>query len=378
MGTWNLLRAACRVTSNKPPSLRCRQLRAASVRKAASAGLCGVVTGVFAVSSHAGWPNGQPIGITAAVTHVTCPTGTPPAINGQPVGTAAAVTADITAPRVAGMSAASRHAGWSVGVPVGPAAVTAHVTAPQAGAADLAITATVTGAGATRPRAPQTDPLRIAVAANFRGPLNQLAEEFKRAHGVGLSPTFGASGLLAAQIRQGAPFDAFFSADTLRPQALVADGLAAAPVTIYARGRVALKLPGPNSTGPSAASRRIGIPNPELAPYGAAAVQCLQRLGVWQHVRHRLVYGNNVNQVDHFLASGALHQGFLALSQLVARNTAPERYWVCPSDFHAPINQGAVVLNRSRNPPAARALLGFMTQSTTQARLRQLGYADSD
>ncbi len=298
MGTWNLLRAACRVTSNKPPSLRCRQLRAASVRKAASAGLCGVVTGVFAVSSHAGWPNGQPIGITAAV------------------------TADITAP--------------------------------------------------------QTEPLRIAVAANFRGPLNELAEEFKRAHGVGLSPTFGASGLLAAQIHQGAPFDAFFSADTLRPQALVADGLAAAPVTIYARGRVALKLPGPDSTGPNAASRRIGIPNPDLAPYGAAAVQCLQRLGVWQHVRHRLVYGNNVNQVDHFLASGALDQGFLALSQLVAKNTAPERYWVCPSDFHAPINQGAVVLNRSRNPPAARALLGFMTRPATQARLRQLGYAGSD
>lgn len=208
--------------------------------------------------------------------------------------------------------------------------------------------------------------------------MNELAGEFKRAHGVGLSPTFGSSGLLVAQIRQGAPFDVFFSADRLRPQALVVDGLAVAPVTIYARGRVALKIPDPGSTDSSAANRRIGIPNPDLAPYGAAAVQCLKRLGVWEGVQHRLVYGNNVNQVDHFLASGALDWGFVALSQLVAGNTAPEHYWLCPSDFHAPIDQGAVVLNRSRNPAAARALLGFMARPATQAQLEQLGYADGD
>ena len=245
----------------------------------------------------------------------------------------------------------------------------------------------------------QNDTLRLAVAANFRAPLNELAGEFEQRHGVALSLTFGSSGLLAAQIRQGAPFDAFFSADTMRPEALIGDGLAAAPVTVYARGRVALRIPavalrvpavasrtpavalstpGPAAAASHAGVRRIGIPNPQLAPYGAAAMQCLNRLGVRERFQDRLVFGNNVNQVDHFLESGALDLGFVALSQLVARDVPPERYWVCPAAFHAPIDQGAVVLHRSSHPSAARTLLRFMTHPATQARLAQLGYPPGD
>ena len=229
------------------------------------------------------------------------------------------------------------------------------------------------------------DALRLAVAANFRAPLNELADEFENRHGVALLLTFGSSGLLAAQIRQGAPFDAFFSADTMRPEALIGDGLAAGPVTVYARGRVALRTPavaagtpGPAGGARRADPRRIGIPNPKLAPYGAAAVQCLNRLGIWGRFRDRLVFGNNVNQVDHFLESGALDLGFVALSQLVARDIPPERYWVCPAAYHAPIDQGAVILSRSRRPSAARLLLRFMTRPATQARLAQLGYLPGD
>ena len=216
--------------------------------------------------------------------------------------------------------------------------------------------------------------LRLAVAANFRAPLNELAEEFERRHGVPLSPTFGASGLLAAQIRQGAPFDAFFSADRMRPQALIDGGLAAAPVTVYARGRVALVSSASATARNRAGVGRIGVPNPQLAPYGAAAMQCLQRLGVQGRFRNRLVFGNNVNQVDHFLESGALDLGFVALGQLVARDVPAERFWVCPASFHEPIDQGAVVLHRTRHPAAARQLLRFMTRPDTRARLAQLGY----
>ena len=219
-----------------------------------------------------------------------------------------------------------------------------------------------------------TPSLRLAVAANFRAPLNELAEEFERRHGVPLSPTFGASGLLAAQIRQGAPFDAFFSADRMRPQALIDGGLAAAPVTVYARGRVALVSSASATARNRAGVERIGVPNPQLAPYGAAAMQCLQRLGVQGRFRNRLVFGNNVNQVDHFLESGALEAGFVALGQLVARDVPAERYWVCPASFHEPIDQGAVVLHRTGHPAATRQLLRFMTRPDTQARLAQLGY----
>ncbi len=231
------------------------------------------------------------------------------------------------------------------------------------------------GSGAGAVPDAQAEILRIAVAANFRAPLQHLANRFEQAHGITLAPSFGSSGLLAAQIRQGAPFDAYFSADTIRPQALIDDGLATGPLTVYARGRVALRTSGHDI---SRGNHRIGLPNPDLAPYGAAAVQCLERLGVWQQLQGRLVFGNNVNQLDHFLESGALHAGFVALSQLLARDIAPERYWVCPADFHAPIDQGAVVLDRTRNVDAARALMHFMTEPDTRARLAQLGYAYRD
>ena len=233
-------------------------------------------------------------------------------------------------------------------------------------------------AEAARTVSPQGGPLRVAVAANFRAAANRLAQQFEHTHGIGLALTFGSSGLLAAQIRQGAPFDAFLSADTMRPAALIGEGLAAGPVTAYARGRVALRTMGYDSVALRAGQRRIGIPNPALAPYGAAAVQCLERLGVWRQVQGRLVFGNNVNQVDHFLESGALRSGFVALSQLVSRDIAPERYWVCPSGFHAPIDQGAVVLKRSAYPAAARMLLDFLTGPATQAQLAQWGYVGSD
>ena len=232
--------------------------------------------------------------------------------------------------------------------------------------------------GTAQARSPAAGPLRVAVAANFRAAANQLAEQFEQRHGVVLSLTFGSSGLLAAQIRQGAPFDAFFSADTMRPAALVDQGLATGPVTVYARGRVALRTTGIDSGTANAGAQRIGIPNPQLAPYGAAAVQCLQRLGVWRQVQDRLVFGNNVNQVDHFLETGALHRGFVALSQLVAKETAPGRYWVCPGSFHAPIDQGAVILARSRYPAAARTLLQFLTRPATQKQLARLGYVGND
>lgn len=251
--------------------------------------------------------------------------------------------------------------------------VRTSVEALHRDAAPPAHTASVPAAGRNRNAA-----LRLAVAANFRAPFDELAEKFEHRHGVTLSPTFGSSGLLAAQIRQGAPFDVFFSADTMRPRALVGDGFADAPVTVYARGRVALRKPGPAGAASRDGSLRIGIANPQLAPYGAAAMQCLNRLGVWGRIRDRLVFGNNVNQVDHFLESGALQLGFVALSQLVDKGIGPERYWVCPAAFHAPIEQGAVVLHRSGRPGAARTLLRFMTAPGTQARLARLGYLHGD
>ena len=217
-------------------------------------------------------------------------------------------------------------------------------------------------------------PLKVAVAANFRAAFVVVGAEFERVQSLELAPVFGSSGLLAAQIRQGAPFAAFLSADMARPEALVREGLAKGPVRVYAKGRVALWTP-KGHAGPAALEAgRVGLPNPRLAPYGQAAVECMQALEAWEGVRNRLVFGNNVAQVGHFLTSGSLPAGFVALGQLMAVDAPPERFWVCPEDTHLPIEQGAVVVRRSPMATEAQSLLDFITAPARQAHLAQLGY----
>ena len=216
--------------------------------------------------------------------------------------------------------------------------------------------------------------LRVAVAANFRTPFQTLSADFGKAEGVRLIPVFGASGLLATQIRQGAPFDAFFSADLERPQALVDDGLARGPVRLYAQGRVALWTPGRKASLDDLGLGRIGLPNPELAPYGQAATECLQALHPQGRYRNRLVFGSNVAQVGHFLSSGALSAGFVALGQLMATEVPAEQYRICPRQTHKPINQGAVAVRGSAASQVADAFLDFMTGPRVQERLSGLGY----
>ncbi len=218
-------------------------------------------------------------------------------------------------------------------------------------------------------------PLKVAVAANFRAAFVVVGGEFERVQGLELAPVFGSSGLLATQIRQGAPFDAFLSADMARPAALVRDGLAAGPVRIYARGKVALWTPKGNASPMALQEGRIGLPNPKLAPYGQAAVECMQALGIWEGIQNRLVFGNNVAQVGHFLTAGSLPAGFVALGQLVSVDAPAERFWVCPANTHRPIEQGAVVVRRSPMAFAAERLLDFIAAPARQARLAQLGYA---
>lgn len=217
--------------------------------------------------------------------------------------------------------------------------------------------------------------LKVAVAANFRAPFAVLSADFTKAEGVELVPVFGASGLLATQIRQGAPFDAFLSADLARPQALVDDGLAAGPVRLYARGRVALWTPG-RQAGPEALGLgRIALPNPKLAPYGQAAAECLQGLQLWRPRQDSLVFGSNVAQVGHFLSSGALPSGFVALGQLKALAVPAEHYWICPEQVHQPIDQGAVLVRGAAGHAAS--FLDFMTGPRVQERLVELGYASA-
>ena len=208
--------------------------------------------------------------------------------------------------------------------------------------------------------------LQVAVAANFQSAFVQLAEGYSGE----IAATYGSSGLLYAQIVQGRSFDAFLSADRMRPQALLDANLAFAP-TAYASGRIVLLVrdsaPGANwLAGPR---KRVAIANPDTAPYGRAAEETLARLGA----DVKRITALNVAQAFHFWASGAVDGAFAAMAQVLAEDTPPERYWIVPEGLHAPIEQVAVAI-RGGNEAAAMAFLQYLTSDGAQALVRTAGY----
>ena len=209
------------------------------------------------------------------------------------------------------------------------------------------------------------EPLRIAVASNFQSALAAVEAGFSG----DVEASYGSSGLLYAQIVQGRPFDLFLSADAARPQALLDDDRAKAPVT-YATGRLVL-LVNQGTPGPAwfSGDRRVALANPQTAPYGRAAMETLARL----EATPKRVTALNVAQAFHFAASGAADGAFAALAQVVAQNTPAERYWIVPEDLYAPIEQVAVVLD-GPNEAAAQAFLDYLGSADARLIIRQAGY----
>jgi len=228
--------------------------------------------------------------------------------------------------------------------------------------------------------------VRIAVAANFRLTLDRLTAAFEAQRPVKIVVSAGASGLLYGQIVQGAPFDLFFSADAARPARLEQDGLIVPGSRFaYAVGRLALWRPGRPWRGSIEAAlrapdvRTVALANPATAPYGQAATQVLERLGVADDAAFRLVRGESIGQTFQFLASGNADLGFVALAQLVefdALNgrTAQSEAHVVDVTLHEPIVQEAVWLKRSRTNAAAGDFLGFV-QNQGRAIIVAAGYA---
>jgi molybdate transport system substrate-binding protein len=221
--------------------------------------------------------------------------------------------------------------------------------------------------------------VRVAVASNFARTLEVVAVRFEAAtgHQVVLAP--GSTGKHYAQIRNGAPFDLFFAADVRRPRLLEEAGIAAPGSRFtYAVGRLVLWSPQPGYVDPEGqvlakgGYRYLAIANPRLAPYGAAARDVLEGLGLWQSVQRRLVRGENIAQAYQFVASGNAELGFVALSQLSTPDgETPGSRWIVPRRLHAPIEQQVVLL---RDTEAARALLAFVRTAEGAALIRGFGY----
>ena len=235
---------------------------------------------------------------------------------------------------------------------------------------------------------PQSESLTVATAANFAPTLKKLAAQYEAdAEGaVSIKIVSGSSGKLATQIRQGAPFDLFFSADEKAPAMLIDSGHADADsVFTYAIGRLVLATRHPAIEQPlqellRGRFKRLAIANPELAPYGAAAMDTLRSLGVEQRSADKLVSGENIAQTFQFVASGNAELGLIALSQLQqfkAEKGRKLRHWLVPESLHQPIRQNAILVSSSDNPRsgnAARLFLRFVGSQPAKHIISANGY----
>lgn len=230
-------------------------------------------------------------------------------------------------------------------------------------------------------RALPADELKVAVAANFTATTRDLVPRFERATGHTVKASFGSTGQLYAQIANGAPFEVFLAADSRRPRKAEEAGLAVAGSRFtYARGRLVLWSARPARFTDGAAFLRAGdfervaIANPGTAPYGLAAQQVLERLGLWNRLQGRLVQGDSIAQTFQFVATGNAGIGFVALSEVRAWKGAPGSVWEIPAGDYAPIEQQAVLLKKGASSPAARAFLAFLKGDAARAVITGYGY----
>lgn len=223
------------------------------------------------------------------------------------------------------------------------------------------------------------DDIHVAVASNFSSTMKSIVERFEKnsEHRVILS--FGSTGKHYAQIKNGAPFDAFFAADARRPQLLEQQELAVRGSRFtYALGKLVLWSPEPgyvDSVGQvlkQAQFRYLAIANPKLAPYGLAAQEVLQALGLWNEFSLRLVRGENIGQTYQFVKTGNAQLGFVSMSQLINADQLIEgSFWVPPQTLYTPIEQQAVTLNDKQ---AVRDLVSFMRSEAGIKLIREHGY----
>lgn len=222
----------------------------------------------------------------------------------------------------------------------------------------------------------------VAAAANFAAPMRVIAAEFEQVSGYKVVLAFGATGKFYAQIQNGAPFEIFLAADETTPAKLETEGAAATGSRFtYAVGRLVLWSTDPRLVDTQGAVlaqnhfEHLAIAAPRLAPYGAAAIETLERLRLLEQVQPRLVQGENIAQTYQFVASGNAELGFVALSQVYRDGKLISGSgWVVPSHLYHPIRQDAVLLSRGKANPAALALLKFLQSAKAKAVIEAYGY----
>ncbi|MGZ9075336.1 MAG: molybdate ABC transporter substrate-binding protein [Burkholderiaceae bacterium] len=226
------------------------------------------------------------------------------------------------------------------------------------------------------------DEVNVAVAANFTAPMNAIAADFEKDTGHKAKLAFGSSGRFYAQIKNGAPFQLFLSADDETPTRLAQDGLAdAASQFTYAIGGLVLWSVKPglvDAKGDILKSGRfskLAIANPKTAPYGRAAIETLTKLALLATVSSKFVQGENIAQTFQFAQTGNADLGFVALSQVMKDGKVTEgSAWVVPAEMHEPIRQDAILLATGHGNVAADALLRYLRTDKAKTVIRSFGY----
>ena len=228
----------------------------------------------------------------------------------------------------------------------------------------------------------QAAEVKVAVAANFTAPMQKIAAAFEKDTGHKAVLSFGSTGKLATQVRNGAPFEVLLAADDKTPAKLVDEGLALASSRFtYAVGQLVLwsaqtgVVDAQGAVLAGTLAGKLAVADPKLAPYGAAAVQVMTQLGQLEASRPHWVTGENIGQTFQFVKTGNAALGFVALSQvMVDGQISSGSAWVIPSKLYDPIRQDAVLLKTGENNPAATALLQYLRSDNARQVIRAYGY----
>lgn len=224
--------------------------------------------------------------------------------------------------------------------------------------------------------------VQVAVAANFTAPMKLIAADFEKDTGHKTVLSFGATGKFYAQITNGAPFDVFLAADTETPAKLEKEGAAVSGSSFtYATGRLVLWSAKPGVVDDKGAAllrgefKHLAIAAPKLAPYGAAAIETMTKVGLLPSLEPKLVQGESIGQTFSMIASGNAELGFVALSQVFEDGKIKSgSAWVVPTNLHSPIRQDAVLLTRAKNNQAAVQLVAYLKTEKAKNVIRSFGY----
>ena len=240
----------------------------------------------------------------------------------------------------------------------------------------FAVLAIACTTGVMRPAAAAE--INVAVAANFTEAAKEIAAAFERKTGNKVLLSFGSGGQFYTQITQDAPFQVFLSADQERPEKAVAEGFAVPDSRFtYAVGKLVLWSRDPKVvTGADTLKQgnfsKVAIANPTAAPYGAAAIETMKALNVYDTLQPKIVQGNNIAQTFQFIDTGNAELGFVALSQVIDRSEGSR--WLVSANLYAPIKQDAVLLKKGAGNEAAKAFIDFLKGPEAAAIEAKFGY----